>query len=98
MAGPRGRAIVPEAELVGDSDQPRPVLDADQYEAGGEGAVEDEEEVEGTAWAFERQAEQAKLDASLDKELEETFPTSDPSSSWAGAEVEPGRLKDDPAR
>jgi hypothetical protein len=33
----------------------------------------------------------AETDAALDIELEGTFPTSDPSSSWAGADIEPER-------
>jgi hypothetical protein len=31
----------------------------------------------------------AETDAALDLELEDTFPTSDPSSSWAGPDIEP---------
>ena len=37
-----------------------------------------------------RQEEQV-ADAVLDKELEGTFPTSDPPSSWAGPDIEPER-------
>jgi hypothetical protein len=33
----------------------------------------------------------AETDAALDIELEDTFPTSDPSSSWAGPDLEPER-------
>jgi len=33
---------------------------------------------------FERTAERAEREDALDKELEDTFPTSDPPSSWAG--------------
>lgn len=32
---------------------------------------------------FEREAERAEEEAVLDKEIEDTFPTSDPPSSWA---------------
>jgi hypothetical protein len=41
--------------------------------------------------AFEKQAEQAETEAALDKELEGTFPTSDPPSSWAGPDTVPER-------
>ena len=37
---------------------------------------------------FERQAEQAEEEAALDKEVDDTFPTSDPPSSWAGEDPE----------
>jgi len=43
----------------------------------------------------EKQAEQAETDAALDKELDATFPTSDPSSSWAGRDIEPERPESD---
>lgn len=33
---------------------------------------------------FEGTAERAEREDALDKELEDTFPTSDPPSSWAG--------------
>jgi hypothetical protein len=33
----------------------------------------------------------AETDAALDSELEGTFPTSDPPSSWAGPDIEPER-------
>jgi hypothetical protein len=33
----------------------------------------------------------AETDAALDRELEDTFPTSDPPSSWAGPDIEPER-------
>jgi hypothetical protein len=36
---------------------------------------------------FEKEAERAEEEAALDKELEDTFPTSDPPSSWAGGDV-----------
>jgi hypothetical protein len=36
----------------------------------------------------------AETDAALDKELEGTFPTSDPTSSWAGPDIEPERPED----
>jgi hypothetical protein len=34
-----------------------------------------------------------ETDAALDLELESTFPTSDPPSSWAGPDIEPERPK-----
>jgi hypothetical protein len=33
---------------------------------------------------FEREAERAEEEEILEKELKDTFPTSDPPSSWAG--------------
>jgi hypothetical protein len=33
----------------------------------------------------------AETDAAIDIELEGTFPTSDPPSSWAGPDIEPDR-------
>jgi hypothetical protein len=42
-----------------------------------------------------RQGEQV-ADAVLDKELEGTFPTSDPPSSWAGPDIEPERPEGTP--
>lgn len=36
---------------------------------------------------FEKEAERAEEEAALDKELTETFPTSDPPSSWAGGDL-----------
>jgi hypothetical protein len=36
---------------------------------------------------FEKEAERAEEEAALDKELKETFPTSDPPSSWAGGDL-----------
>ena len=38
---------------------------------------------------FEIEAEKAETEAALDRDREGTFPTSDPSSSWAGPDVEP---------
>ena len=38
---------------------------------------------------FEIEAEKAETEAALERDLEGTFPTSDPSSSWAGPDVEP---------
>jgi hypothetical protein len=35
----------------------------------------------------------AETNAALDIDLEGTFPTSDPSSSWAGPDIEPERLQ-----
>jgi hypothetical protein len=35
----------------------------------------------------------AETDAALDIDLESTFPTSDPSSNWAGPDIEPERLE-----
>jgi hypothetical protein len=40
---------------------------------------------------FEREAQRAEEEAVLEKELESTFPTSDPSSSWAGKDPEPDK-------
>ena len=39
--------------------------------------------------AFEQEAARAEAEAARDKELEGTFPTSDPPSSWAGQDIEP---------
>lgn len=39
---------------------------------------------------FEKAAEQAETEAALERDLEGTFPTSDPSSSWAGPDRETG--------
>jgi hypothetical protein len=36
---------------------------------------------------FEKEAERAEEEATLDKELKDTFPTSDPPSSWAGGDL-----------
>ena len=36
----------------------------------------------------------AETDAALDNELEGTFPTSDPPSSWAGPDIEPERQQE----
>ena len=36
---------------------------------------------------FEKEAERAEEEVALDKELKETFPTSDPPSSWAGEDL-----------
>jgi len=47
----------------------------------------------------ELNAEQADVEAALEIDLEGTFPTSDPSSSWAGPDIEPERLNgDEPTR
>jgi hypothetical protein len=83
--------IKPEAEIVGPVDQSETMLE-------GDGCIDvpgrTDEDVEGTAWAFEEKAEQAETDAALERVLEGTFPTSDPSSSWAGPDVEPERPED----
>jgi hypothetical protein len=42
---------------------------------------------------FEKEAERAEEEAALDRELEDTFPTSDPPSSWAGGD--PGARQND---
>jgi hypothetical protein len=34
-----------------------------------------------------------EMDAALERELEGTFPTSDPPSSWAGPDIEPERAE-----
>jgi hypothetical protein len=88
-------SIKPEAELVGAEDQPDTMLDGDNYQDDPDSSNDD---VEGTAWAFEEKAQQAEMDAVLDKELEGTFPTSDPPSSWAGPDVEPERPEDKSAQ
>jgi hypothetical protein len=44
---------------------------------------------------FEEEAERAETEAVLDKDLEDTFPTSDPPSNWAGPDVEPERPEPD---
>jgi hypothetical protein len=44
---------------------------------------------------FEKKAEQAETEAALERDLEGTFPTSDPPSSWAGPDVEPQRPNGD---
>ena len=99
MVGPSDRdQIAPEAELVGDSDQRQAVLGFDRYEDVSEGRRSEGEGTEGTAWAFEAPAEQAKLDGVLDKELEGSFPTSDSSSSRDGPDVELERPEDTPAK
>jgi hypothetical protein len=69
--------LKPEAELVGVVDQ--------------QDTARTDEDVEGTALAFE---EQAEANAALERQLEGTFPTSDPSSSWAGPDIEPERARD----
>lgn len=38
--------------------------------------------------SFEKEAERAETEAALEWDLEGTFPTSDPPSSWAGPDVE----------
>lgn len=45
---------------------------------------------------FEEEAERAEEEAALDKELKDSFPTSDPPSNWAGGD--PGALQDDDDR
>jgi hypothetical protein len=48
---------------------------------------------------FEKEAERAETEAALERDLEGTFPTSDPSSSWAGADIEPERpTGDEPSK
>ena len=42
---------------------------------------------------FEKEAERAEEEAALDKELKDTFPTSDPPSNWAGGD--PSARQDD---
>jgi hypothetical protein len=44
---------------------------------------------------FEKEAERAETEAALERDLEGSFPTSDPPSSWAGPDVEPERPDDD---
>jgi len=41
---------------------------------------------------LEKQAEQAETEAALEKQLEDTFPTRDAPSSWAGPDIESERL------
>ena len=36
----------------------------------------------------EREAERSEQETMLDKELEDTFPTSDPPSNWAGEDAD----------
>jgi hypothetical protein len=45
---------------------------------------------------FEKEAERAEEEAALDKELKDTFPTSDPPSNWAGGDL--GTRPDDDDR
>jgi hypothetical protein len=77
--------INPEAEIVGAVDQPETMLGDDEYEDEGGSDHEPpgahDEDFEGTAGAFEKKAEQAETDAAIERDLESTFPTSDPSSS-----------------
>jgi hypothetical protein len=87
--------IEPEAELIGDGDQSDTIRAADHYEdeASREqtSAVAGDEDLEGTAWAFEKKAELAEIEATVDKELAGTFPISDPPSNRAGPDIEPER-------
>lgn len=48
---------------------------------------------EGVDRNFEKVAEQAETEAALERDLEGTFPTSDPPSSWAGSDLEAERSR-----
>jgi hypothetical protein len=48
---------------------------------------------EGPTGSIDQAEIDAETDAALDNELEGTFPTSDPPSSWAGPDVEPERTQ-----
>jgi hypothetical protein len=53
---------------------------------------------EGPTGSIDQSEINAETDAALDIELEGTFPTSDPPSSWAGPDIEPERPDQTPAR
>jgi hypothetical protein len=50
-----------------------------------------DQQIPETASEFEETGEQAETEAALQRDLEHTFPTSDPASSWAGPDIEPER-------
>ena len=55
------------------------------------GAVKKTSAGQGPTGSIDQAEIDAETDAALDIELEGTFPTSDPPSSWAGPDIEPER-------